>query len=78
MRLGMSVVGSTEDQVRQLELARRFDGIYRPDLEAFRSFLIRYPMLGGQHPFGRALFEAIRRATEFSLEPAIWFGQPQS
>jgi hypothetical protein len=49
-------------QIRQSERARRFDRIYRPALEAFRSFLIRYPMLGGQHPFGRVLFRAISNA----------------
>jgi hypothetical protein len=66
-------VGSSEEQVRHSTLARKFDRIYRPALEDFRPFLIKYPMLGALHPFGRVLSRAIRKAKRTRLDPAIWF-----
>jgi RES domain len=70
---GTLVVAPTSEQLRQSRLSRRFDSLYRSELEAFRDFLVEYPMLGAEHPFGKLLLKAMRRAREMMLQPSIWY-----
>ena len=57
---GMLVATPTPEQLRQVRLSRKFDLVYGAEVEAFRKFLITYPMLGAEHPLGNLLSKAIR------------------
>ena len=50
---GAFVVTPTAEQLRQDRLARRFDLLYSSKLRHFRDLLVKLPMLGAEHPFGR-------------------------
>jgi hypothetical protein len=66
------LVTPTDEEVRYTIIARRFDKLHRDDLIEFRSFLIRYPMLGLTKPFGEVLLKAMKKARKPVLEPRIW------
>ncbi len=67
------VVAASDEQIRHVTLQRKFRKEYGREFEAFGSFLIRYPMLGAQHPFGKALSRAMRRSVRTRLGPAVWY-----
>jgi hypothetical protein len=69
----MYVVASSDEQIRQSISYRKFDRLYRPAVEEFRSFLVDYPLLGSLHPFGRVLLRAIRRSKQTRIDSGIWF-----
>ena len=70
---GAFVVIPTAEQLRQDRLARRFDLLYSSQLRHFRDLLIKYPMLGAEHPFGRLLSKAMKRAKKTVVEPRVWY-----
>lgn len=70
---GMLVVTPTPEQNLQARLSKKFDILYRGELQDFREFLIRYPMLGAEHKFGKLLSKAMKRAKRTVLEPAGWY-----
>lgn len=67
---GTFVAATPPEQLRQARMSKRFNSLYRSELEAFREFLIKYPMLGAEHPFGRVLSDAMKRAKETVVEPS--------
>ena len=69
----MLVATPTPEQLRQVRLSRKFDLVYGAEVEAFRKFLITYPMLGAEHPLGNLLSKAIKRARRTVLEPSVWY-----
>jgi len=70
---GTLVVATAADQLRQARMSRKFNTLYRSELETFREFLIEYPMLGAEHPFGRVLSNAMKRAKKTVVEPSDWY-----
>jgi hypothetical protein len=70
---GTFVFGTDRDELRRLALSKKFDRLYKKELDEFREFLLRYPMLGAEHPFGRRLAKAVSRAKKISLAPELWF-----
>lgn len=70
---GTFVLGPDRSQLRRLALSKKFDRLHREEYEEFRDLLVRYPMLGAEHPFGRRLAKAVSRAKKTNLEPALWF-----
>jgi hypothetical protein len=73
VRPGTFVVAANQDQIRQSIQSRKFDKLYRREIEAFRSFVIQYPMLGARHRFGELLRKVMKRAKKTALEPRSWF-----
>jgi RES domain-containing protein len=45
----------------------------RADLEALHGFLLKYPTLGLEHPFGRAISERVKQIQTVTLNPGVWF-----
>jgi RES domain len=70
---GMLVAVATPEQLRQTRLSKKFDALYGAEVEDFRKFLIKYPMLGAEHPFGKVLSKAITRAGKTVVEPSVWY-----
>ena len=70
---GMLVATRTPTQLRQARLSKKFDLLYDAKVEDFRKFLIKYPMLGAEHPFGKVLSKAITRAGKALVEPSVWY-----
>lgn len=70
---GTWVLGLDRSELRRLSLSKKFDRLHKQQLEEFRDFLIRHPMLGADHPFGRMLAKAVSRAKKARLEPKSWF-----
>jgi len=70
---GTFVVTYTPEQLQQARLSKRFDLPDADQLMAFRNSLIKYPMLGAEHPFGRLLSKAMTKAKKTVLEPSEWF-----
>jgi hypothetical protein len=66
-------VAASQEQIRQLIQSRKFDKLYRREIEAFRSFLIHYPMLGGHHRFGELLRKIMKCAKKTALDPRSWY-----
>jgi hypothetical protein len=66
-------VAASQEQIRQLIQSRKFDKLYRREIEAFRSFLIQYPMLGAHHRFGELLRRIMKRAKKTAIEPRSWY-----
>lgn len=73
IRSWTQVLAASEEQVRHSELSRRFDRRYGQQLEGFKHHLVRFPMLGCLHPFGRSLDRALMRVAGTKLEPATWY-----
>jgi hypothetical protein len=69
---GTFVVTPTTEQLQQTRLSRKFDVLYGAQLRAFREFAINHPMLVAEHPFGKLLSEAMKRAKKTVLEPRAW------
>lgn len=69
---GTFVATLAPEQRQQARLARKFDLLYGNQMD-FREFLIKYPMLGAEHSFGKMLSEAMRRAKTTTLEPQTWY-----
>lgn len=70
---GTLVVTPTTEQLQQTRLSKKFDVLYGAQLRDFREFLIKHPMLGAEHPFGRLLSNAMKRANKAVLEPRAWY-----
>ena len=70
---GTFVLDASRSDLRSMSLSRKFDRLYKDDLEDFRDFLLKYPMLGADHPFGKLLADAMRRAKKTQLSPRHWF-----
>lgn len=70
---GTFVLGASRSELRLMSLSRKFDRLYKDDLEDFRGFLLKHPMLGADHRFGKLLANAVRRAKKKRLEPRHWF-----
>jgi hypothetical protein len=70
---GGLVVTRTAEQLRQSRLSKKFDVLYGAQLRDFRVFLVKHPMLGAEHPFGRLLSHAMKRAQKTVLEPSVWY-----
>jgi hypothetical protein len=70
---GTLVLGKSPSELRLMALSRKFDRLHKTDLEHLRDFLARHPMLGADHPFGKLLALAVRRARKVTLEPRSWF-----
>jgi hypothetical protein len=70
---GTLVTGASRSELSFMALSRKFDQLYKADLEDFRAFLTKHPMLGADHPFGKLLAQAVRRARKMRLEPKLWF-----
>jgi hypothetical protein len=60
-------------ELRRLSLSKKFDRLHKEELVQFRDFLVKHPMLGAEHPFGRMLGKAVSRAKKTRLEPKPWF-----
>jgi hypothetical protein len=67
------VVAKTPEQLRQWRVSKKFMRLYGRQLTLFREFLIKYPMLGAEHPFGKSLFAAIKRAKKTVLKPSVFY-----
>lgn len=67
------VVTPMAEQLRQTRLSKKFDVLHGAQLRDFREFLIRHPMLGAEHPFGRLLSKVMKRAKKTALEPSVWY-----
>jgi len=70
---GTLVATPTPEQSRQDRMSKKFDAHYWRDLESFRDSLIKHPMLGSEHPFGRLLSGIMKRAKKVLLEPRSWY-----
>jgi RES domain-containing protein len=70
---GTFILGTDRSQLRRLALSKRFDRLHKRELEEFRDLLLRYPMLGAEHPFGRRLAKAVSLTKKINLAPALWF-----
>ena len=70
---GTFVVKYGAAELLQRRLSRKFDATYGKLVKDFRVFLIAFPMLGADHPFGKVLSKAMKRAERAVLEPAIWY-----
>lgn len=70
---GTLVATPNEEERRQDSFARKFDREHRSDLESFRQFIVKYPMMGAEHRFGILLSGAIGRAQKRALEPGVWY-----
>jgi hypothetical protein len=70
---GTFVLGADRRELRRLAFSKRFDEIYKTEMEEFREFLLRHPMLGATRPFGKLLVRAVNRAKKTKLEPGLWF-----
>jgi hypothetical protein len=70
---GTLVVAATWEQLQQARLSKKFDALYGVQVGHFREFLVRYPMLGMEHPFGKVLSQAMERARKTTLAPADWY-----
>jgi len=70
---GTLVLGASRSELRLMALSRKFDRLYKADLEHFRDFLAKHPMLGADHPFGKLLAQAVRRARKTKLQSRSWF-----
>lgn len=70
---GMLVVTPTVEQLKQSRLSKKFDPLYSRQLREIREFLIKYPMLGAEHPFGKLLSRVMKRAKRSTVEPSVWY-----
>lgn len=70
---GTRVATPSREQVRQAVSFKKFETRYRDDVESFRTFLIRYPMLGIQHPFGQLLANVMKKASKTVLHASHWY-----
>jgi hypothetical protein len=70
---GRWVLGLDRSDLRRLSLSKKFDRLHKEELVQFRDFLVKHPMLGAEHPFGRMLGKAVSRAKKTRLEPKSWF-----
>jgi hypothetical protein len=73
VRSGTFVLGADRSQLRLLALSKKFDQLHKKEVLAFREFLVRYPTLGADHPFGRLLAKAINGARRTNLQPGSWY-----
>jgi hypothetical protein len=71
--LGTLVVTPTAEQLKQTRLSKKFDLLYTAELKDFREFLIKYPMLGTEHPFGRLLSKVMKKAGKAVPESPVWY-----
>ncbi len=69
---GTFVVKNGPDELLQGRLRRKFDATYGERVQDLRKFLIDFPMLGADHPFGKVLSKAMKRAQRTPLPAAIW------
>jgi RES domain len=69
---GTFVVKNDPDELLEGRLRRKFDATYGELVKEFREFLIAFPMLGADHPFGKVLSKAMKRAQRTALAPATW------
>ena len=69
---GSLVAAYTRSELAQIALRKKFDVLHARSLADFREFLINFPMLGAEHPFGRMLASSMRRAKKTILEPRFW------
>src|SRR5271165_925983 len=69
---GTFVVKYGPDELLQTRLRRKFDATYGERVQDLREFLIAFPMLGADHPFGKVLSKAMKRAQRTALAAAIW------
>jgi len=67
------VVTPTAEQLQQTRLSKKFDALFGVQVRDFREFLVKHPMLGAEHPFGRLLSKVMKRAKKTVLEPCTWF-----
>src|SRR5579863_8060491 len=67
------VVAYSAEELRVDRRHQAFVTKHAKRFEAFQRFLLAYPLLGGLHPFGRELAQAVRRARIVRLEPATWY-----
>ena len=70
---GRWVLGLDRSELRRLSLSKKFDRLHKEELMQFRDFLVKHPMLGAEHPFGRMLSKAVSRAKKTRFEPKPWF-----
>jgi hypothetical protein len=61
------------EELLQGRLARKFNAMHSGLVKDFREFLIAFPMLGIDHPFGKVLAKATKRAQRTVLAPATWY-----
>ena len=73
VRSGTLVVTPTAEQLQQDRLAKKFDVLYSAQLRNFRDFLIKYPMLGAEHPFGTLLSKVMKKAKKTAVDPSVWY-----
>ncbi len=73
VRSGRWVLGLDRSELRRLSLSKKFDRLHEKELVRFRGFLVKHPMLGAEHPFGRMLGQAVSRAKKTRLAPTPWF-----
>ena len=73
VRSGRCVLGLDRSELRRLSLSKKFDRLHEKELVRFRGFLVKHPMLGAEHPFGRMLGKAVSRAKKTRLAPTPWF-----
>jgi hypothetical protein len=73
VRPGTLVLATTKEQIWHTAQSKNFDRLYERELEDFRAFLIRRPLLGPLHAFGRILAKAVGSARKTSLDPASWY-----
>lgn len=72
------VVTPTREQLRQVRLSDKFNVLYNAQVRDFREFLIKYPMLGAEHLFGRVLSKVMKTAKQSVLEPSVWYRATQN
>jgi len=70
---GTFVVKYEPEELLQDRLRRKFDATYSGPVRDFREFLIAFPMLGTDHPFGKVLAKTTKRAQRTMLAPATWY-----
>jgi hypothetical protein len=70
---GTFVLGADRRELWRLSLSKKFDRLHKKELEEFRDFLLRHPMLGAEHPFGRRLARAVSRAKKVRLDQEVWY-----
>lgn len=70
---GSLVLAADREQIWHTAQSKKFDRLHKLELEDFRAFLIRHPMLGAQHKFGQMLSRAVVSSKRTNLQPRSWY-----
>lgn len=66
------VVSYSDEELRDIKRRFLWKKKYEPQFHKFHQFLLRHPSLGGLHPLGQKLAEAVKQARIRIVDPTTW------